>query len=675
MKVFFRLFLLFMVGQISALSANFSASPQNPAFLDSFNDQQKKAIRTFLHQELGISTAEQDDKALVNGDDLKQLYGKHLENLHAKVGAKPSNKNENKTCRTCNAYEKIQGIDCIAQNRLDNIQPFHAKAGEANLGCVSITADDIGDHGYVIIRPGHYCLQTNKGVLRWNPQQIADLITIDADNVILDLNDTTIIHRGSSNVASSAVKILPGHKNIVLLNGSLTGFTADAISGTFANNLFIENFLISNNKNRQAYTPSSSFASINIQASFNVTLRDITISKTEVNSSVNAFLSAGILVASTQTFLIENCKVVEASLEANTVSQCVGISTFLSSNGVIRNCRVSNCQSEGIMPGFGYVVCQNILTEGCIANYNTGTQTTSGYYPQFSDSLQFINCEANSNQSTCQDCHGFPYFISSNGFISNCRALNNIAENPTGGFNEKMTGFEILICNNCVVENCEAFNNRGTNLIRHYAAGFANGNTTNVIFRNCTSIGNSGTGNFSRGVGFGPALDPRFFASCTGTIWENCIAEANFGDIESIGFDLFGQIGAILTGSISQNHGIVLLNLGTGIKSDGAYDEGNPVDVPCDVVPIIMITQNTEKNVIVKDNIVANNSFAGIVDTTNANNVYINNTVFNNGTNFIGPIFTEGTPIRNWNVKSAPSDENNNGVTGDKLDNENINPS
>jgi hypothetical protein len=41
---------------------------------------------------------------------------------------------------------------------------------------------------------------------------------------------------------------------------------------------------------------------------------------------------------------------------------------------------------------------------------------------------------------------------------------------------------------------------------------------------------------------------------------------------------------------------------------------------------------------------------------------------------FIGPIFSEGTPIRNWTVQTAPSDANNNGVTGDKLDNLNVPP-
>ncbi len=184
-------------------------------------------------------------------------------------------------------------------------------------------------------------------------------------------------------------------------------------------------------------------------------------------------------------------------------------------------------------------------------------------------------------------------------------------------------------------------------------------------------MGNMAIGNTSRGVGFGPALDPRFFAPCFGTIWDNCVAEGNLGDTQSIGFDLFGQIGPILTGSISQNHGGLIPN-GIGIVSDGSYDEGNPVDVPCDVVPIIVLTNNTENNALVKDNTVTNNTFAGILDTTGANNVYINNTVFNNGTNFIGPIFSAGTPIRDWTVQSAPSNANNNGVVGDNLDNLNI---
>lgn len=47
------------------------------------------------------------------------------------------------------------------------------------------------------------------------------------------------------------------------------------------------------------------------------------------------------------------------------------------------------------------------------------------------------------------------------------------------------------------------------------------------------------------------------------------------------------------------------VNNGVGIySSNEPYDEGNPVGVPCNVVPITMFTANTENNVLVKDNLV-----------------------------------------------------------------------
>lgn len=474
---------------------------------------------------------------------------------------------------------------------------------------ILITPKDIGSQGFVIRKPGHYRLETKNGVLYWNPSRIASLITIDADNVILDLNFTTIIQREQSPYASTAITIIRSHQNITVHNGVLVGFTADTVVANGVNELFIENLLITDNNNRNAYTPSSSFASIHIQDCSNVVVRDISIGRSLINTPYD-LLGFGILVLDSNTFLLDNCQVSEVQLEATTISQCIGIAAISSENGVMNNCNVAYCSSSGIMPGFGYILSQNILTEACFSNDNTGTQTTSGYYPQVSNLLQFINCEANSNLSRCQDCHGFPYFFSTNGFFSNCRALSNRAVNPSGGYNEKVTGFEIFVCVNCIVDNCIASNNITSNPIRHYAAGFANGTSSNVIFRNCISTNNFATGNISRGVGFGPALDPRFFAPSVGTIWENCIAEDNFGDALSVGFDLFGQVRAILYNSKSQNHGNLAIPNGVGILSYGDYDSGNPVDVPCDVVPIVVVTPNEENHVLVKDNIITNNSFA-----------------------------------------------------------------
>lgn len=662
MKILYRLCLLCISG-VAALSASPSVNPQDPTFLDSFNDQQKLAIQKFLGLELG-----ENSNGPLDENVLKEFYAQLIQKWSQAFGDLP--KLESSQPRKC-CTRKTADYDLLAKKLTDTSHNF---AKSPLTSSITITPDDIGTKGIRIKRSGHYILKNCRGTFYWNPSRITDMITIDADNVILDLNDTTITQRSQNDNASRAITIRPGHKNITIRNGSLVGFTADAILSVLTNQLTIENVSITDNANRQAYTPTLGFASVNVEGCLNVVLRDLTVRHTVVNSS-DDIIGAGILVLGTRTFLIENCRVSEAEVDATESigSQCIGISTILSDNGVVRNCTVSNCRSSGVMPGFGYIITQDILTENCAANFNTGVQTTSGYYPQISDSLQFVNCDANNNHSTCQDCHGFPYFISSNGYISNCRAFNNQAVNPTGGYNEKMTGFEILVCRNCVVEDCVASDNIATRPIRHYAAGFANGNSDNVVFRNCTSIGNTALGNEGRGIGFGPALDPRFFGTCFGTIWENCIAEGNFGDTMSIGFDIFGQVGAIVLNCISQNHGNAIFNNGIGIRSNGPYDEGNPVDVPCDVVPIVVMTNNTGTNTIVKGNIVANNTHAGIEDTTGANNMYVDNTVFNNGTNFIGSIFSTGTPIRSWTLQSAPSPDNNNTVVGDKTDNLNVN--
>lgn len=57
----------------AALSASLSVSPQDPAFLNSFNAQQKIAIYQFLSQELGKSATENEGNVLVNEAELKQF--------------------------------------------------------------------------------------------------------------------------------------------------------------------------------------------------------------------------------------------------------------------------------------------------------------------------------------------------------------------------------------------------------------------------------------------------------------------------------------------------------------------------------------------------------------------------------------------------------------------------
>jgi hypothetical protein len=668
MKTLYSVILALFTGG-SILSATPAASPRDPGFLDNFSDQQKIAIHRYLTldqktvDEL-VTPLEPVSAATLDAEGLKKAYSDYLNDLNAKFGIQID---ENKQESNLLVNRKTNAVD---YNRLsESITKKCERKGRRCANTTRITAEDIGCNGYTINKPGRYRLCIPGGIFHWKPANIANMITIDADNVILDLRHTSVVQRPNSAFASSAINILSERQNITIQNGNLVGFTAETIKADVVNQLLIKNISINDN-HIQGLVPDN-FGSIVLETCSNVILQDIRIANSTLELPELFFNSfgGGILLVNLQNFLVQNCDVSNSRIFGNAESAFSGILILECHNGIIKNCNVANCTSTGIMSGFNYNFSDSILTENCTSSYNIGVQTTGGFYSQISSFLQFVNCEASHNRSQCQDCHGFPYFISTNGYFSNCRALSNTAESPTGGFSEKATGFEIFISVYCLLDNCIASNNLAVNPIRHYAAGFANATSIDVTFRNCVSSANSARGNSSRGVGFGPALDPRFYLPSVGTIWENCISEANSGDTLSIGFDLFGQVGAILTGSKSQNQ---VTGQGIGILSNGPYDQGNPVDVPCDVVPVIVETGNAANDILVKDNIVVNNSFGGIVDLTGANNVYIDNTVFNNGINFIGPIFASGTPIRDWTVQSAPSNANNNGVVGDKLDNLNI---
>lgn len=76
-------------------------------------------------------------------------------------------------------------------------------------------------------------------------------IYIDSSNVKLDLNGFTVSHTGP-NIADG-VTILPGHKNIEVTNGTITGQTRHGVfvpgSSTVARNIKLSNLRVADNAN------------------------------------------------------------------------------------------------------------------------------------------------------------------------------------------------------------------------------------------------------------------------------------------------------------------------------------------------------------------------------------------------------------------------------------------
>ena len=114
MKHFYYLMFIFIIGRVT-IFADTSVSPQSPAYLESFSEQQKIAIHRFLSQELGQPLVENVDS--VNQDELKQFYQDYLEKWKSKFSITSTSK-ENQTaplplvakkkCQDCNKLIKAQ---------------------------------------------------------------------------------------------------------------------------------------------------------------------------------------------------------------------------------------------------------------------------------------------------------------------------------------------------------------------------------------------------------------------------------------------------------------------------------------------------------------------------------------------------------------------------------------
>jgi len=205
-------------------------------------------------------------------------------------------------------------------------------------------------------------------------------------------------------------------------------------------------------------------------------------------------------------------------------------------------------------------------------------------------------------------------------------------------------------------ENCTASNNRAA---RGFAAGFGLvrqiGVTNSIVLRNCVASNNTNSSIDKQVAGFAgvPLGAPVFTQPVTGTVFDNCVAENNINTVDpslSIGFLMVHMPETIIKNCVS---------------------EGNGVGIQFDVANIVTTPPSLRS--VVENNIICNNSVAGIRDTIiNTNNMYYHNTARSNGptpltTNYIG--LPPGTPIRNWTIGAPPAAVDTNGVLDTQLDN------
>ncbi|TXK71950.1 right-handed parallel beta-helix repeat-containing protein [Mesonia sp. K4-1] len=349
---------------------------------------------------------------------------------------------------------------------------------------------NIPPEGIIIDVSGEYKFGND---IIWSPNNSCTAITINADNVTLDLNQFILSVNPSTFVNNNGaqfngISVLES-TNIVIQNGSI-----DKVS----------------------------YYGVNISKSLDIKIDNITIGNINyIETSKKDLTPCGIFIESTDGFYIQNSIVQNVSV---TAPSCAGIQVIKSNDGKVSNCRLEKfLNNDGGVQGFSYISSTKILTQNCTcenfqSHYQGITMTTGhtviGYVPIFCDQLEFNDCSSTSMTGCCDDCHGMSVFLDTNVVVNNFRALkitDGVTPRNTGA---KATGLEVY-GSNIIINNCKAKDIKAIIPQDLQSAGFsAWGN--NITFNDCvadnvtvTDAEGTPSASYGYGIGFGWAPDPR----------------------------------------------------------------------------------------------------------------------------------------------------------------------
>ncbi len=277
------------------------------------------------------------------------------------------------------------------------------------------------------------------------------IISIETDNVVLDLNENFIQSTG----AGTAI-VCNNRSNIIIRGGTIRGNVNNLTGGN----------------------------GISITNGRNILLQNLTI----------ANCSHGIFISNITEGVLQNC-----ALYGNTTGLNLSSGQFF---------LLLSCVASRNGQGFVFNNCANIFLQQCFAN-NNGAQ---GFLSILSRTFQFITCTANGNNQgfvmdrTLKDSFAACTSVDNRtqGFDLNADSLSMTAINAKGnnvGFNIRGTntvlfqclaesnvnaGFQLnttskfnLLRDNTAMENGIGYNNLGTS--NKFYSNFAENNTTNYV--------------------------------------------------------------------------------------------------------------------------------------------------------------------------------------------------
>lgn len=499
---------------------------------------------------------------------------------------------------------------------------------------ISFGSDEINQKGgFVITKPGKYCLKENA-----KRKKKGTAVTINASNVVIDLNEHTLSGKNSATtgiVANNSV-------NLTIQNGTVRNFTVNGININGSDNIVLNTLLVLRNGNDHGPTFTGGLTIFNSSR----------INMTSVQLSENFNFGLGMSGIDTANFINSRSNATK-SMHGDTIFGDTAYGIYVASTGGTGtpftqgssnmnfiNCLVDN--TTGADSAFGFFIDSlavgttpvgtnsNIIIENCSVNNTTQTNVTptAGTLAPFIEGITMAG--------------GFGVNI------KNCvvDTLTGAAKTDSPG--SHYVGIEVSAADHAIIDNCSVSNAIG---IANFVHGFdieASGN--DITYSNCTAyaIKNNSKNPAHFAVGFAilkPIGIPTIDSVGTGTVVQNCIAQ-----------NVHGPKGASAGGLLLNAQKNVVIENNIFNNSDNG------------ILAQTLLPNLHTSNGLIRNNVTDGNKFFGILELTSAKNAYYGNTARTNGHgNYLN--LPPNTPMVTWHIDSAPTPSN-----GFVLDNYDITP-
>ncbi len=429
---------------------------------------------------------------------------------------------------------------------------------------------EIPPSGIVINAPGTYVFAND---ITWAPTSATVAITIQANNVILDMQGFTL---QSIPTLFKTIGILgQASTDLQIINGTVRDM------GLFG---------------------------IECSQCINVSIKNVVIDALNVNDTVNFTEPAGILANACINVSIDKCIVKNINVQVASVS---GIQFNSTIGANVTHSQIKNLLNrDGVCAGIGHLLCRDILVKSCkidniqtefINNINTSGHTAIGIIPFLSSNIKIAKCDISNITGSCDDAHGLSLFVCSNATVEKCKVRNVLDGAGPAQTGAKATGIEVyaseVVVTDCFVKNIVAINPQDLQ-----AAGYSVALADNVKFIRCKAkkvkvVDAEGHHNpaLGFGVGFGWAPDPRpeFLAPAKNILYLDCIAEHC-----QVGFDTWDHIDSVWAYIVSKCNDIAILVQENGQRtiSCNACSECGCLGPGCFETPYVVTIDNQARN-------------------------------------------------------------------------------